>query len=143
MIFSSIEFGSEDYRKECALRDRVLRAPLGLRLADEDLNVELEQDHFGLFDDARNLVACAIVVQLSPGEAKIRQMAVSGAHQRQGHGQYLMRSLEFHLAALGCQRVSLHARTSAVGFYEKLGYTRIGGEFTEVGIPHIRMEKRL
>ena len=37
----------------------------------------------------------------------------------------------------------MHARMTAVGFYAKLGYTRVGDGFTEVGIPHVKMEKRL
>jgi predicted GNAT family N-acyltransferase len=143
MIFRSIEFGSDDFRKECELRDQVLRAPIGRSLYDEDLASEKRQKHFGLFDDARNLVACVIAVLLSSTEAKIRQMAVSVAYQKQGYGRQIIRSLEDHLAESGYVHVSMHARTSAVGFYEKLGYTKIGNEFFEVGIPHFRMEKRL
>jgi predicted GNAT family N-acyltransferase len=37
----------------------------------------------------------------------------------------------------------MHARKTAVVFYEKLGYTSTGNEFTEVSIPHFVMEKRL
>jgi predicted GNAT family N-acyltransferase len=37
----------------------------------------------------------------------------------------------------------MHARKTAVGFYEKLGYKRIGNEFLEVTIPHYAMEKAL
>jgi predicted GNAT family N-acyltransferase len=35
----------------------------------------------------------------------------------------------------------MHARMTAVGFYTKLGYAKVGHEFREVGIPHVRMEK--
>jgi predicted GNAT family N-acyltransferase len=35
----------------------------------------------------------------------------------------------------------LHARIVAVGFYEKMGYVRQGELFTEVGIPHVLMQK--
>jgi predicted GNAT family N-acyltransferase len=37
----------------------------------------------------------------------------------------------------------MHARTTAVGFYEKLGYKRMGDEFEEVTISHYVMEKDL
>jgi predicted GNAT family N-acyltransferase len=37
----------------------------------------------------------------------------------------------------------MHARKSAVGFYEKFGYRISGNEFIEVSIPHIVMEKKL
>jgi predicted GNAT family N-acyltransferase len=37
----------------------------------------------------------------------------------------------------------MHARKSAVGFYEKLGYKIVGDEFEEVTIPHFEMQKTL
>jgi len=37
----------------------------------------------------------------------------------------------------------MHARKTALGFYEKLGYNVVGDEFTEVTIPHFVMEKNL
>jgi predicted GNAT family N-acyltransferase len=37
----------------------------------------------------------------------------------------------------------MHARESAVGFYEKLGYQINSDVFNEVNIPHYVMEKRL
>jgi predicted GNAT family N-acyltransferase len=43
----------------------------------------------------------------------------------------------------GFKKIRMHARKTAVGFYEKLGYTVIGKEFTEVSIPHLLMEKKL
>ncbi len=37
----------------------------------------------------------------------------------------------------------MHARATAIGFYEKCGYDRLGETFLEQGIPHVRMQKRL
>jgi predicted GNAT family N-acyltransferase len=142
MNFLEIEHGSAAYRQECELRHRVLRVPLGLSLHDEDLSQERLQTHFGLFDGGA-LVACVIAAPLSPTAAKIRQMAVSAEHQGQGCGRRIIAGLEAHLAARGVVQLSMHARLTAVGFYEKLGYARTGPEFTEVGIPHVKMEKRL
>jgi predicted GNAT family N-acyltransferase len=39
--------------------------------------------------------------------------------------------------------VVLHARETAVSFYKKLGYTKEGNVFEEVGIPHWKMTKPL
>jgi predicted GNAT family N-acyltransferase len=39
--------------------------------------------------------------------------------------------------------IALHARETAVGFYEKLGYVVSGERFTEVGIPHWYMQKNM
>jgi predicted GNAT family N-acyltransferase len=37
----------------------------------------------------------------------------------------------------------MHARKSAAGFYERLGYNISGEEFKELTIPHYIMEKML
>ena len=141
MQFQEIEFGSPDYRKECELRNKVLRIPIGMSLFDEDLSRESSQLHFGLFDQDSNVVACVTAAPCSPTEVKIRQMAVNPAHQGKGHGRSIINFVEEKLSQQGFTHFFLHSRMTAVGFYEKLGYARAGQEFTEVGLPHIRMEK--
>jgi predicted GNAT family N-acyltransferase len=39
--------------------------------------------------------------------------------------------------------VTLHARQTARRFFENLGYTAVSDVFTEVTIPHVKMEKIL
>ncbi len=140
--FREITFGSDEYKQTCELRNEVLRLPLGLSLYSEDLQQEKEQLHFGLFDHDAELIACVIAVLQKPGKAKLRQMAVKAGYEGQGVGRRLLLTLEALLAARGVTQLSLHARISAAGFYEKLGYVRLGAPFVEVGIPHVRMEKQ-
>lgn len=142
MILREIEFGSDEYQLACQLREAVLRRPLGLRLGKDDLRGEEEQLHFGMFADDE-LVACVIAVPLSAEEAKIRQTAVVPRYQRQGLATTMMRELEAILCSRGYSTVSLHARRSAVAFYQKLGYVGIGEELIEVTIPHLKMVKKL
>ena len=141
MTFREIVFGTQEYRLECRLREEVLRRPLGLTLRAEDLTNEENQLHFGLFAPSHDLVACVVAVRLGRGEAKIRQMAVSPCHQRKGLGQRLMGELENDLQARGFKRFVLNARTSAVGFYERIGYTVVGEEFMDLTVPHVKMHK--
>jgi ribosomal protein S18 acetylase RimI-like enzyme len=63
------------------------------------------------------------------------------AGQRRGLGKRLMNELEATLRSRGFTSIILHARSSAVGFYEKLGYSAIGDEFTEITVAHRRMVK--
>ena len=93
MVFKEIVFGTAEYRLECALRLAVLRKPLGLSFTAEELAKEKDQLHFGLFEPEDNLVACVVAVRLSPTDARIRQMAVSPAHQRRGLGTRIMKGL--------------------------------------------------
>ena len=141
MGFAPIQYDSAEYRLECALRQEVLRVPLGLSLFDEDLSAESAQQHFGWFIDDGTLAACAISVILSPVEAKIRQMAVRVDCQGAGYGRMLMTSLERHLGKTGVRHLSLHARLAVAGFYESLGFVKTRGPFIEVGIPHVKMVK--
>ena len=141
LAFKEIVFGTDDYRRECALRNDVLRKPLGLSLTVEELAREEDQLHFGLFEPDDNLVACAVAVKLSPTDARIRQMAVSPIHQRRGLGKRLMSELEANLRSRGFANLVLHARATAVGFYKALGYTVIGDGFTDVTVAHFRMVK--
>jgi len=63
--------------------------------------------------------------------------------QGKGIGRALMQFAENIARDRGFRRITMHARKSATGFYEKLGYTVSGGEFEEVTLPHVVMEKRL
>ncbi len=140
--FHEIAFGSDEYKQTCELRNEVLRLPLGLNLYSEDLQREKEQLHFGLFDHDTELIACVIAMLQGSGKAKLRQMVVKAGYEGRGVGRRLLLSLEEMLATRGVSQLSLHARISAAGFYEKLGYVCSGEPFVEVGIPHIRMEKQ-
>jgi hypothetical protein len=143
MKVREIIFGTDEFREECELRHRVLRAPLGLNLYDQNLDAEKDQVHFGLFDDNEKLVACVIVIALSTTQAKLRQMAVAPEQQRRGRGRKLIQNVESTLLARGVTTLSLHARKTAVGFYEGLGYVTYGETFIEVGLPHMAMRKLL
>ena len=116
--------------------------PLGLSLYEEDLSAESAQRHFGLWNGTL-LLACVTIAPLSPTTTKLRQMAVTPGCQGQGHGRKLIRFVETQLSQAGVAEISLHARRTAVGFYEKLGYHTLGAEFTEVSLPHLKMEKAL
>lgn len=143
MEFREIRFGSPQYDAARALREAVLRRPLGLALSADDLAGEEGQLHFGLFAEDGNLVACVTAAPIAPGEAKVRQTAVAPQYQGTGVGRQLIRQLESNLAARGFVRLSMHARVDALGFYEKLGYAVQGDAFIEVTIPHRRMRKTL
>lgn len=143
MIVREIAFGTDDYRAACGLRQRVLRAPLGLALAAADVAADAGQLHVGLYDDEGRLVACVSAVILSSVRVKLRQMAVEPGLQRAGHGTRLLAETERRLAVRGVAEIVLHARLTAVGFYERLGYAAEGETFTEVTIPHVVMRKAI
>ena len=130
------------YGQALILRNRLLRRPLGLCLYDEELGREKQFRHIGAFLGG-SLIATLLLV---PGETAaspmhMKQVAVEEPFQGQGIGRKLLAFTESLLQAEGIPGVFLHARQTAVGFYEKAGYTCQGEAFLEVGIPHRYMEK--
>lgn len=138
--FSEIAHGSPEYFQACSLRNETLRRPLGLDLYQENRTWEASALHYGIFQN-RELIASLIAIPENGNCYRIRQMTTKTEWQGQGIGSELMEKVEGELARRGASKVSLHARTSAVRFYQRLGYHSVGEVFEEVTIPHRKMEK--
>ncbi|PTX93839.1 GNAT family N-acetyltransferase [Spartobacteria bacterium LR76] len=143
MTFRKIFPETNAYAQERALRDTLLRQPLGLTMDAESVDWADGTRHFGLFDETDTLVACVLASPGPNGSVRLRQMAVSSASQSSGFGRSLMQQAEAELRRSGVKSLSLHARDTAIGFYEKLGYSRVGDIYLELGIPHQLMGKEL
>lgn len=136
-----LRWGCGPYRAALALRDGLLRRPLGLSVYDEDIPAERAAWHVGAFA-GRHLVG-VLVLWPTGDTARMRQVAVEESFQRRGVGRRLVQYAEALLLRRGIRRVVLHARMSAVPFYEKMGYRATGAPFMELGIGHLPMEKCL
>jgi len=144
LVMNVVEFAHESpgYRELVRLRDLYLRQPIGLRLRPEDLVGEDFHRHFALVEGGK-ILGGLIANPHGPGSAKLRQMWIHPDLRGLGHGHELLSEVEARLAGEGVNLFILHARQSAAGFYEKNGYRPVGDLFTEVGCPHLRMEKRI
>jgi len=142
MALRLIDFGSKEYKQMIDLRFNILRKPLGLTFTEEDLEKEKDDILIGCFDDSV-LEGCCLLTKTAPKEVRLRQMAVRSGLQGKGIGRALMQFAENVAYDYGYRKITMHARKTAVGFYEKLGYTTTGNEFLEVSIPHFLMEKEL
>jgi predicted GNAT family N-acyltransferase len=131
-----------EYQKVWELREEILRRPIGLSLAEEDLSGEKDEIILAAFDKGV-VVACLILQGKDANTIKYRQMAVAAEAQGKGIGRTLMEEAEKLSAQKGYSRIILHARESAADFYAKLGFSIKSDSFTEVGIPHLLMEKEL
>ncbi len=125
-----------------ALREEILRRPLGLIYTNEDLDPDKVDILIGAFDDGR-ILGCCILRDEGGGNIRLRQMAVRNNQQGKGIGQQIMRFAETVARDKGYKKLTMHARDTAIGFYEKQGYKVIGEGFLEVTIPHHKMEKLL
>lgn len=139
---SRVAFSSPEYQEVFDLREEVLRKPLGLSLHNEDLSRDKTDTILGgKIDD--KVVACLILTDKGNGVVQLRQMAVYDNLQGKGVGRQLVKAAEEMAAQEGYNKMILHARKHAMGFYASMGYRQHGDEFTEVGIPHYHMEKEL
>jgi predicted GNAT family N-acyltransferase len=137
-----IKYNSEDYKKELALRDEVLRKPLGLSLYDEDLTEDKHDFHLGVFVGS-TIVGVLVLTRISADKLKMRQVAVAEKWRGKTVGRQMVRCAEQCAIREGCKMIVLNARKTAVMFYEKLGYEKISEMFLEISIPHYKMCKYL
>lgn len=124
------------------LRDDVLRKPLGLYFTEDELESEKQNLLMGAYEDEQ-MLGCCMLVEEEPQTVRLRQMAVLNDLQGKGIGKALMQFAENLARDRGYRRITMHARKNAIGFYEKMGYKKIGEEFEEITIPHYVMEKEL
>jgi len=142
MALKIIDHGSREYQQMVHLRNEILRRPLGLQFTPEELEKEKEEILIGAFEEEKMLGCCMLITE-APNSVRLRQMAVLNNLQGKGIGRALMQFAENIARDRGYQKITMHARKTAVGFYEKLGYRISGQEFEEVTIPHYIMEKLL
>ena len=142
MALKIIDHGSREYQQMVQLRNDILRKPLNLTLTPEELAKEKDEILIGAFDEEK-MLGCCMLITVDPSTVRLRQMAVLNNLQGKGIGRALMQFAENIARDRGFKKIIMHARKSAAGFYEKLGYQVCSGEFEEVTLPHYEMEKKL
>jgi N-acetylglutamate synthase-like GNAT family acetyltransferase len=141
-MIREVAHGSPAYWATVGLRDSILRKPLGFQFSPEELEAEKDAHHLACYAGDR-LVGCLVLEPLGDGDVRMKQVAVASDLQHQGIGTGLVELSEVVARGLGFRRMILHARETAVPFYERLGYSPVGDVFQEVTLPHRLMEKRL
>jgi predicted GNAT family N-acyltransferase len=142
MALRMIDHGTKEYQQMVNLRNEILRKPLGLSFDKEELDKEKDDILMGAFEDDR-LLGCCLLTRMDAFTVRLRQMAVPNNMQGKGVGRALMIFAENIARDLGYRKLCMHARQTAVGFYQKLGYSITGEPFEEVTISHYIMEKAL
>ena len=142
MALKIIDHGTKEYQQMVQLRNDILRKPLGLSFTPEELEKEKGEILIGAFEEEKMLGCCMLITE-DPATVRLRQMAVLNNLQGKGIGKALMQFAENIARDRGYRRMTMHARQTAIGFYEKLGYQISGDRFEEVSIPHYIMEKVL
>lgn len=140
IIIKLVRSSSPEYPEVWELREEILRNPLGLSLRNEDLSDDAMDAIFIALHDGK-VIGCVMMHPVADNCIKLRQMAVYDAWQGKGVGQLLVRAAEKFSWEEAYDKIVLHARQHAIGFYLKMGYEVRSEVFTEVNIPHVVMEK--
>lgn len=142
MPIKQIDHGTKEYKQMVELRNEILRKPLGLSFDAEELTRETEDILIAAFEEDK-MLGCCLLTKVDKHCVRLRQMAVQNNLQGKGIGAAMMNYAENVARDAGYHKVIMHARKTATGFYEKLGYKISGNEFKEITIPHFVMEKKL
>ena len=143
MICREVSHGSQAYQQTLALRDEILRKPLGLIFSPETMSTESTDFHLACYDEKGHLLGCLVLTKTGEETVRMRQVAVQSDLQRTGVGTVLVRYSEMFALQQGFTQMTLHARDTAIPFYLRLGYELYGEPFEEVTIPHHKMRKAL
>lgn len=142
MAIQIIDYGTHEYEQMIQLRYLILRKPLGLEFTENELEEDREDILLGCFENNK-LIGCCALKKMDKNTMRLRQMAVNAGLQGKGIGRAILVFAENITRDFGYNKMIMHARKGAIGFYEKLGYATYGEEFTEVTLPHYAMEKKL
>lgn len=133
----------EDWPAVVDLRTRVF-------VEEQGVPAEIEQDardasalHVVSRDDAGRVVATGRLLVGEDRRASVGRMATDAGARGRGHGSAVLAELHRQAALRGVAEIELHAQLTARGLYERAGYTAVGGEYVEAGIPHVTMVRRL
>lgn len=113
-----------EYADYYLLRWQVLRAPWGQIKGSEKDELENESIHrIAILN--KEIVAVGRLHFIEKNSAQIRYMAVSEKYKNQGVGKAILLSLEKEANENNVHNILLHARETAIAFYQKQGYKLI------------------
>jgi GNAT superfamily N-acetyltransferase len=137
-----LSMDSPEYRASLALREEVLRRPLGLVWTAEELAKEEKSRHLGCFLDDE-LVGALVLTPEDESTVRMRLVAVAPGQQGRGVGSALVAHAEDVARRAGYRMMVARARETAVPFYRRHGYSVEMAVFMQVGIPHQVVRKEL
>ena len=113
-----------------------------MKNASELINDAYEKDAYhAICSDTHGNVIGTGRIHIEKSVAVISQMAVKPEHQKSGVGQKLLKELLVKCKQIKVKRVELSARETAIQFYSKYGFLKIGVIYSSLktGILHQKM----
>lgn len=133
--------GGHELAAALQLRHEVFCVEQGVPEREERDGRDHEGVHLVAVAGPELLATCRLLI--IGDTAQFSRLAVKPDRRRLGIATALLEAAEREIQAVGGRRLVLHAQTYARALYEQAGYRPRGGKFTEAGIEHVAMEKRL
>jgi len=129
--------------KSChMIRNLVFVVEQGIALAEDIDGLDDSATHL-LATDQGTPVGTARILETG-GIGKIGRLAVLKTHRGTGIGAEIMRAALAELSTRArITEARLGAQIEAISFYQALGFTPIGDEFIDAGLPHQEMVRTL
>jgi predicted GNAT family N-acyltransferase len=108
--------------------------------ADRD-GRDAEATHIVAVEDGRVVGTCRLLFR--GRVARLGRLAVEPDRRGAGIAAAILREADDVALGQAADTISLHAQTYALKLYQDAGYEERGPAFTEEGIEHVAMEKRL
>jgi len=125
--------------------DQIRNIRIDVFSKEQGVPQELEFD--GLDSEAIHSIVCDGDVEIGTGrmlsDGHIGRVAVKKQYREKGIGKMIMECLIYEATKMQFSEVWLSSQYHAKGFYEKLGFIKIGDIYQEANIDHIEMKKKL
>lgn len=139
-----IDFGSTRYDELVELRYKILLEPLGLKFLDAHRAKEMNYLHIGCIEALDDkLIGGLMLAPIDNETVRLMEVCVETKYQREGIGRAMVQYAEKCAKKVGYSKMVMHARLTAVHFYEKCGFHQEGDIFEEQGLTFARMIKDL
>jgi predicted GNAT family N-acyltransferase len=123
------------------LRERVFCGEQGVTPEADRDGRDPEAVHVVAVEDGEVVGTCRLLIR--GGIARLGRLAVERERRGAGVATAVLEEADRVARRAGAQRIDLHAQTYALDLYLSQGYRERGGRFSEEGIEHVAMEKRL
>jgi len=110
-------------------------------ITDMELPEDWDGMHFGLYHQYE--LTGVVSLFIDGTTAQFRKMAVLPNDQGKGFGLQLLQYLVDYCKSQGIKNLWCNARTSAIGFYKKIGFEIVGEPYERNKIMYIKMEIEL
>jgi predicted GNAT family N-acyltransferase len=131
----------EEVAAALALRSRVFCEEQGVSFEADQDGRDPEATHIVAIDEGAVIGTCRLLFR---GQvARLGRLAVERERRGDGVAGAILREADRVAGGVGAESIALHAQTYALALYEAAGYREYGPTFTEEGIEHVAMEKRL